>query len=69
MGDRTIRLPKTDRDLTVRFLDAGGVHVETYTGPAREAIQKAVVFLLLHGCDPEEGGRDAMSGTIEFDPA
>jgi hypothetical protein len=52
----------------MRLLDANGTVVEEGVFTPRQAQEKAAQFILLHGADPEESGRGAKPGSVEFEP-
>lgn len=51
------------------LFDANGVSVEQDNQPATEAAAAVSRFVYLHGGDPDEGGRGAQEGRVEFGPA
>lgn len=55
--------------LKISLLDRHGNPSETRVLPLAEAIAKAAEFMTLLGTDPDEDGRDAAPGSIEFEPA
>ncbi len=54
--------------LKVTLHDAAEYLIEEFSGPADEAIRVAGQFMLFHGTDPDENGKDAMAGSIRFEP-
>jgi len=54
--------------LRVTFRDMHGNLIETFEVPAAAALEKTSRFLLVHGTDPDEDGREAMPGTVAFTP-
>ena len=54
--------------LKVSFFDANGYLIETFEAADDEAIKRIARFVELHGTDPDEDGKDAMPGSIRFEP-
>ena len=54
--------------MRVVFRDADGEFIERFTKPTAEACASAADFMLLHGTDPDESGKQAAPGTIKFYP-
>jgi hypothetical protein len=55
-------------EIKVELRDASHNLVEGPTLAPGLAAAKAFRFVLLHGADPDEGGRGAQEGTIHFEP-
>ena len=56
----------TNIRLTLR--DAHGNLVEQLVLAPATAAERARNFVLIHGSDPDEDGRDAATGSIRFEP-
>lgn len=54
--------------LQVAFFDSGGIRIERIVVDLEEALAKIAVFVTRHGTDPDENGKNAMAGRIEFTP-
>ena len=55
--------------LKFSLLDKNGNPSCTKTLPLAEALRAIEQFVILHGTDPDEDGKDAMPGSVTFEPA
>lgn len=55
--------------ITFSLLDKNGNPSCTKTLPLAEALKAIEQFVILHGTDPDEDGKDAMPGSVTFEPA
>jgi hypothetical protein len=55
--------------LKFSLLDKNGNPSCTKTLPLAEALKAIEQFVILHGTDPDEDGKDAMPGSVTFEPA
>lgn len=55
--------------LTVELFDRHANRISIKTLPVEEALASVQQFVLLHGTDPDEDGKDADRGSINFWPA
>lgn len=55
--------------LLVQFFDAKGRLIEKFVTDLGDATERIMRFVELHGTDPDEDGKDAMAGSIRFEPA
>lgn len=54
--------------LIATFRDARANIIDTVEGEAADVIAQIANFVLLHGTDPDENGKDAAPGTVSFVP-
>ncbi len=55
--------------LTVELIDKDGNQISRKVQPVDEAVDAIVNFVELHGTDPDEDGKDAARGSINFWPS